>query len=173
MCGIVGYIGEIDSNTEAQLQATFYRHTYRGPDHQAWQRVSPRAALGFQRLAIRGLGDAGNQPLWSADQHDAVICNGEIYNEVALYDLLAIAKPPHATDCAVILPLVRQFGIQRACELLDAEFAFVYHDGVAHKTYAARDPIGIRPLFYGTPLARRATSSTASASSRTATSPGP
>lgn len=151
MCGILSYVGNIDSDTDAQLQKAFYRYTYRGPDHQVWQRIDERTAFGFQRLAIRGLGEAGNQPLWSADRRDALICNGEIYNESALYDLLGIAKIPNASDCAVILPLVRRFGIRRACELLDSEFAFVYYDGEARKVYAARDPIGIRPLFYGTP----------------------
>jgi len=151
MCGIVSYIGNIDREVERRLHATFSRHTYRGPDHQAWQRIDPYTIFGFQRLAIRGLGGAGNQPLWSADRRDAIICNGEIYNEAALYELLGIARPAGVSDCAVILPVIRRFGIHRACQLLDAEFAFVYRDVSAGVTYAARDPIGIRPLFYGTP----------------------
>jgi len=149
MCGIVGYIGDIDDDIHARLQAAFGRHPHRGPDHAAWARLDEQTAFGFQRLTIRGLGDAGNQPLWSDDGRDALICNGEVYNEAALYRRLGVAKPPGASDCAVILPMIRGFGIQRTCELLDAEFAFLYHDGATHRTYAARDPIGIRPLFYG------------------------
>jgi asparagine synthase (glutamine-hydrolysing) len=149
MCGIVAYVGERDDRVSKKLRETLEAYVHRGPDYQEWREINSQVAFGFQRLTIRGLGEIGNQPLWSSDMHDAVICNGEVYNETELYDLLKLEKQPGATDCAVILPLVKRFGIERACQLLDSEFAFVYYEGVAGKVYAARDPIGIRPLFYG------------------------
>ncbi len=149
MCGIVAYVGERDDRVSKRLRETFEAHVHRGPDYQEWREINSQIAFGFQRLTIRGLGEIGNQPLWSSDKRDAVICNGEVYNETELYDLLKLEKQPGATDCAVILPLVKHFGIERACQLLDSEFAFVYYEGVSGKVYAARDPIGIRPLFYG------------------------
>ena len=47
--------------------------------------------------------------------------------------------------------MIAEYGIERTCKQLDAEFAFVYFDKQTDKMMAARDPIGIRPLFYGYP----------------------
>ena len=113
--------------------------------------MGPRSLFGFHRLAIRGLGPEGNQPLWSSDGRDAIVCNGEVYNEATLREAVGPYAYRSRSDCEVILPLVRTHGLRGACERLDAEFAFAYLDGASGKVFAARDPIGIRPLFYGHP----------------------
>ncbi|WP_437742388.1 asparagine synthase B [Sorangium sp. So ce1504] len=147
MCGIFAFFGDIDSAT--CFRGSFERLNHRGPDHSAWEQVGPRAVFGFQRLAIRGLGPDGNQPLWSRDGRDAVICNGEVYNEEAIRADVGDDGGGSGSDCDVILPLVRKYGLRGACERLDAEFAFAYYDGASGRVFAARDPIGIRPLFFG------------------------
>jgi asparagine synthase (glutamine-hydrolysing) len=149
MCGIMAYQG--DPSAAATLQGSFTRIKHRGPDHSTWEQIAPDVLMGFHRLAIRGLGVRGNQPLRSSDGRDAVVCNGEVYNDRALRAALGQDAWHDGSDCEVILPLVRRHGLRGACERLDAEFAFAYFDGASGKVFAARDPIGIRPLFFGHP----------------------
>ena len=54
-----------------------------------------------------------------------------------------------SSDCEVIIPLYEKFGIETLCKFLDAEFAFVLYDAKKQSLMAARDPMGIRPMFYG------------------------
>lgn len=53
------------------------------------------------------------------------------------------------SDCEVLIPLYDKYGIEILCKFLDAEFAMVIYDCRNKKLIAARDPIGIRPMFYG------------------------
>ncbi|WP_438007391.1 asparagine synthase B [Sorangium sp. So ce321] len=151
MCGILAYHGDHVAEAAVELLRPFGRMRHRGPDHSLWETVGPKALFGFHRLAIRGLGPEGNQPLWSSDGRAAVVCNGEVYNDAALRAEIGPYPWRSRSDCEVILPLVRMYGLRGACERLDAEFAFAYFDGPSGKVFAARDPIGIRPLFYGHP----------------------
>lgn len=151
MCGILAYFGDINVSIHDELRTTFTQRNHRGPDHFAWENIDSTVVFGFQRLAIREISEAGNQPIWCGDHKSALICNGEVYNEQQLYEAIGISKPTASSDCAVIIPLITKFGIQRACEILDSEFAFVFYDHESRKVLAARDPIGIRPLFYGIP----------------------
>ena len=52
------------------------------------------------------------------------------------------------SDCEILLPLYREYGVDMF-KMLDAEFALIIYDGEEKKYIAARDPIGIRPLYYG------------------------
>lgn len=104
--------------------------------------------MGFQRLSIMGLTEDGMQPFNLDKNH--LICNGEIYGFRPIKDEL-IRKGYHFTsdsDCEILLPLYKEMGTDMF-EKLDAEFALVIYDGEAKTWIAARDPIGIRPLFYG------------------------
>src|SRR5699024_4430845 len=79
-----------------------------------------------------------------------LVCNGEIYGFRVLKERL-IRKGYHFesdSDCEILLPLYEEFGLQMF-SLLDAEFALILYDGASGSYIAARDPIGIRPLFYG------------------------
>jgi asparagine synthase (glutamine-hydrolysing) len=127
MCGI--FAGEKPPPTNV-LQ-------HRGPDDFSNVLVK-NMNLMFWRLAINGIGDIGTQPF----EHDGkfLIANAEIYNHVEL------GGDPAHSDCEVILPLVKKHGLFRACELMSGDFAFVYTDG--EKLWAARDQVGVRPLFY-------------------------
>lgn len=119
----------------------------RGPDAM---RIEECAGgwLGFQRLAIMGLSEEGMQPF--TYENSKIVCNGEIYGFRPLKDAL-IAKGyafQSDSDCEILLPLFQEYGLEMF-KMLDAEFACVLYDGNRQEMIAARDPIGIRPLFYG------------------------
>ena len=81
---------------------------------------------------------------------DALVCNGEIYGFEKLREKLeAKGYAFHSgSDCEVLLPLYREQGTAMFRQL-DAEFALILYDGERDEFLAARDPIGIRPLYYG------------------------
>ena len=144
MCSIMGV--ESKTISPAQLAACFERTLSRGPDMS--RMVQTRTGyLCFHRLAIMGLAPEGMQPFFLGE--DALICNGELYDFRAVREKLK-AKYSFVSDsdCEILLPLYREYGLAMF-EKLDAEFALVLYDGKTGHLIAARDPIGIRPLFYG------------------------
>jgi asparagine synthase (glutamine-hydrolysing) len=116
----------------------------RGPDQQ--QKFEGKGyKFYFNRLAIMDLHETGMQPF--ENDYAVLVANAEIYNEHALkkhvdYDFKS------TSDCEVLLPLYVKYGVEMFLKL-DAEFAIVIYDKKNEKIVAARDPIGIRPLFYG------------------------
>ena len=88
------------------------------------------------------------QPFSLLNNH--VVCNGEIYGFRAIRKMLE--KKGYSfqsdSDCEVLLPLYKEYGT-RMFNMLDAEFALIIYDGNKDSFVAARDPIGIRPLYYG------------------------
>ncbi len=146
MCGFLVYTGKADAY-EAKLRESFEKISHRGPDRSCeWK--TPSSWWGFHRLAIMDTSSLGDQPFLDETTSSAVVCNGEIYNFEELskdvdHDFIS------GSDCEVLLPLFRKAGIQKMCTQLDGEFAFVLYDGLSKTFLAARDPLGIRPLFYG------------------------
>ncbi len=109
---------------------------------------TPAGYLCFHRLAIMGLTEAGMQPFQL--DGDFVVCNGEIYGFRAIKRQLAEKGYSFhsGSDCEILLPLFREYGLSMFSRL-DAEFAMIIYDSMSDSLVAARDPIGIRPLFYG------------------------
>ena len=144
MCAIMGYCSA-RADREAFLQS-FARIRDRGPDDSRLYDTG-RGLLGFHRLSIMGPGANGMQPFTLG--RDALVCNGEIYGFAALREKLKEKYPFHSeSDCEVLLPLYREMGVEMF-RTLDAEFALILYDGEREEFIAARDPIGIRPLYYG------------------------
>ena len=145
MCSIMGFTKRLPD--ESEVWRYFNRTKSRGPD---MSRAAPAGdgMLCFHRLAIMGLDEAGMQPFHL--EEDLCVCNGE------LYDFRPVKKDleergyrfQSGSDCEIILPLYREYGLDMF-SMLDAEFAMVIYDGKKDRFIAARDPIGIRPLFYG------------------------
>ena len=102
--------------------------------------------LGFHRLSIMGLDERGMQPFVRGSR--AVVCNGEIYGFRKIKKELEAKGYRFAgdSDCELLLPLYEEYGVEMFVRL-DAEFALILFDGEG--LIAARDPIGIRPLYYG------------------------
>ena len=145
MCSIMGYCSA--GADRGLFDKGFTRTISRGPDDS---RVVDTGAglLGFHRLAIMGLHPQGMQPFERDGSY--VVCNGEIYGFEAMRDQLQAKGYSFQSDsdCEILLPLYREYGVNMF-QMLDAEFALVLFDGREGGFIAARDPIGIRPLYYG------------------------
>lgn len=144
MCSIIGYLG--NSILQTSLMAGFEHSKMRGPDMTRWIHDG-HLHLGFHRLAIMDLSENGMQPF--IQDHTMTVCNGEIYNFQDLKEkYLSNYSWYSQSDCEVLGPLYEHLGFAMFKEL-DAEFALIIYDCQKKSLIAARDPIGIRPLFYG------------------------
>ena len=146
MCSIMGYKGT--SVPGEKFKECFDKTISRGPDMQRIQTFGD-VTLGFERLAIMGLTEEGMQPFICGE--NAVVCNGEVYGFRKLKkELEAEYTFKSDSDCEILLPLYEKYGLEMFRKL-DAEYACIIYDADKQDLIAARDPIGIRPLFYGYP----------------------
>lgn len=146
MCGFSLYFNNDDTNN---IEA-FNNLQPRGPECSTVVRVK-KAFLGFHRLCINGLKEVANQPFVQDGVY--LVCNGEIYNHTKL----GVRESKSGSDCEAILHLYLQ---QRAiahdphlaavltAKRLDGEFAFALYDTKYDVIHLARDPTGVRPLYW-------------------------
>lgn len=140
----MGYCGTVSAR--AEFDKGFQATVSRGPDDSRITDTG-RGLLGFHRLAIMGLSKEGMQPFELDGSY--VVCNGEIYGYEKLKEELCEKYTfKSGSDCEILLPMYREYGTDMF-KMLDAEFALIIYDAAADKYIAARDPIGIRPLYYG------------------------
>ena len=149
MCGIFALLNDSGIKYNA-IEIEFMKGKNRGPEFSKLDISYMKMILGFHRLAINGLNNESNQPLVFNDI--ILICNGEIYNYKRLYEYMGV-KPTTDSDCEVIIHLYLKYGIEQTLTMLDGVFAFVLYDNrITHdlnnKVYIARDPFGVRPLYY-------------------------
>ena len=137
MCGIFALLGGKESPEEH-----FKTGSKRGPEFS--KLVNHNGIyLGFHRLAINGLNEESNQPLYYGNS--ILICNGEIFNYKELitkYNLTVYTE----SDCEVIVALYELLGHSFINEL-DGEFSFVLVDKLNNYMLIGRDPYGVRPLY--------------------------
>jgi len=150
MCGIFFYKnGEpISSELEKIIYSNFNRIKHRGPDSSSFIIINDMF-IGFHRLAINGLSEKGNQPFEYKNNDGSksyVICNGEIYNWNELNKRHKLGIEEDSSDCAILYPLYKKFGLEQMVDMLDGVFAFIIIDG--DNICVGRDPIGVRPLFW-------------------------
>lgn len=141
MCGIAGIVGPF--GTPERCLAMTERLRHRGPD-DGGQLAGPGIHLGHRRLSIIDLSGAGRQPMTFGDL--ALVYNGEIYN---YRELRAGLEGPFfsESDSEVLLRLWAREGA--AClSRLRGMFAFAIWDARRRTLFAARDRIGIKPLYY-------------------------
>lgn len=140
MCGIAGAFGKQASQV---VEKMLEKLNHRGPDGQGLINL-PAGTLGHTRLAILDL-NGGQQPMRSDSAW--ITYNGEIYNyrELAQKHLPGLHLQTHS-DTEVIVKLYRKLGPD-CVELLDGMFAFAIIQG--GEFFMARDPLGIKPLYWG------------------------
>jgi asparagine synthase (glutamine-hydrolysing) len=144
MCGISGIWGK---NSIADVSGMMDLMTHRGPDASGMF-ICPdnNGTLGHTRLSIMDP-EGGDQPIYSEDKNRAIIANGEIYNFPKLHPELARQHTFATTsDSEAILHLYEDYG-PSVVKRLDGMFTFAIADG--SDIMLARDPIGIKSLYYG------------------------
>jgi asparagine synthase (glutamine-hydrolysing) len=155
MCGIFGIIGRNAQVSAEILERATRSLTHRGPDdggtvilHDSAQE-SVEIGLGNRRLAILDLSPLGHQPMHDPATGNWIVYNGEIYNfrEVRAKLEKAGAQFGSHSDTEVILRAYAQWG--EAClDEFRGMFAFAIWDARQHRLFAARDAMGIKPLYY-------------------------
>jgi asparagine synthase (glutamine-hydrolysing) len=160
MCGIFAIFSSSLPETELrrELISCSSRLRHRGPDWSGYKVIEADPSrdrplphgIAHERLAIMDP-ESGSQPLVSRDGHIIVAVNGEIYNFKELYhDLKKPYEPLTGSDCEVILPLYDEHGpTPDMVHNLRGMFSFILYDRNTDTYFAARDHIGITPLYIG------------------------
>ena len=143
MCGI---FATINNNQQIiTIKKEFMKGKDRGPEFSILKHYYKDIFIGFHRLAINGLNEKSNQPF--EIDNLVLVCNGEIYNfrELAIANNITLKTD---SDCEIILHLYKRYGIEYTLHLLDGVFAFIIYDKLKANFIVARDPYGVRPLYY-------------------------
>src|SRR5437764_9196800 len=122
----------------------------RGPDGEGeWFSEDGRIGLGHRRLTIIDLSPAGEQPMWNADRSLAIIFNGEIYNYRELRSQLSADGYQFRSHCDTeVLLALYETGGEAMLNVLRGMYAFAIWDRNKEGLFLARDPFGIKPLYY-------------------------
>jgi asparagine synthase (glutamine-hydrolysing) len=155
MCGIFGIIGFNASVPSELLQRATQSLVHRGPDDGGTlilrDSVDPsiEIGLGNRRLAIVDLSPLGHQPMLDPESGNYIVYNGEIYN---FREIRARLQPlgfhfRSGSDTEVILKAYAHWG-EECVNQFRGMFAFAIWDAARHRLFMARDPMGIKPLYY-------------------------
>src|SRR5438105_12260164 len=148
MCGICGIVAPGRPPETETVERMAAELDHRGPDGPG-SFAAEGDALGFRRLAIIDLSDAGDQPFASEDGTLRLVHNGEVYN----YRELRRELEAHghrfrsATDSEVILAAYREWG-EGCVERFNGMWAFCIWDGRRRTLFCSRDRLGIKPFYY-------------------------
>ncbi len=155
MCGIFGIIAHNARIPDGVLERGTLSLAHRGPDDSGTILLRdsvPEPAeigLGNRRLAILDLSPLGHQPMHDAETGNWIVYNGEIYNFRDIRDELEKSGTNFVShsDTEVLLKAYVRWG--EAClAKLRGMFAFALWDARRHRLFIARDPMGIKPLYY-------------------------
>jgi asparagine synthase (glutamine-hydrolysing) len=147
MCGLGAILDPAGASAPDALQRMVDALRHRGPDGDATRRIGP-LGLAHTRLAIIDVA-GGDQPLDSEDGAVTLIANGEIYNHRALRAELGERGHRFATgsDCEVVVHAYEEHGLD-CVRHLNGIFAFVLWDERRRRLVAARDELGVKPLYW-------------------------
>jgi asparagine synthase (glutamine-hydrolysing) len=152
MCGIWAVFGAVENNA-AKYVKYLEALKGRGPEATCIHPIGSKGFMGFTRLAINGLNEAGMQPMMN--NANVWMANGEIYNWKELMTTYALACES-GSDCEVIGPLYEKLfsdadhvEVGELFRLFDGVFACVLVDVARGRIIVARDPYGVRPLYVG------------------------
>ena len=144
MCGILGSIDLPFSTSALDLIQ------HRGPDDWGIQEtdvMSRHVILGHRRLSIVDLSPAGHQPMTTKCGRYQIVFNGEIYNHLEIRSTLRQKNFLGHSDTETILYALAERGIDAVREM-NGIFGFAFLDTVKGKLYLARDPFGVKPVYY-------------------------
>ena len=150
MCGIAGYVGDIDPGQRRKAVARFTAAlARRGPDDEGLEEWR-LATLGHRRLSIFDLSPTGHQPMLSEKDDIGIVFNGAIYNFKQLRAELEARshKFNSETDTEVLLNGYLEWGIDRLAEKIDGMFAFAIWDDRSQQLFLVRDRLGVKPLVF-------------------------
>ena len=146
MCGLLFIHQREPAIDRAAALAALQRQHWRGPDATRLLTLADgRVHLGHNRLAIVDPTPRADQPMASADGRYRIVFNGEIYNHRELRERHALATHTRS-DTEVLLAGYAALGEPFLREL-EGMFAFVIHDAATGRWIAARDALGIKPLY--------------------------
>jgi asparagine synthase (glutamine-hydrolysing) len=155
MCGIGGIISPDPAEIRADVAAMMRAMVHRGPDDEGYEQIEigargpPWLGLGFRRLSIQDLSTAGHQPMTHPRSGDWIVFNGEVYNFHELRRELE-GEGDHfrgGSDTEVLLAALVRWG-EGALARLDGMFAFAWFRADTRRLLLARDPSGIKPLYW-------------------------
>lgn len=154
MCGIAGSLDLRAETSEESLHETARQMAdtllHRGPDDGGtWADAAAGLGLGFRRLAILDLSQAGHQPMISASGRYVLVFNGEIYNHHQLRATLSDSPYRGHADTEVMLAAFTRWGVPEATRRFNGMFAFAVWDRKRRVLTLGRDRIGEKPLYYG------------------------
>ena len=153
MCGIAGIFDTrrpLTPDDHALVERMAQVVAHRGPDDSGtW--FGPRVGFGHRRLSVIDLSPNGHQPMSNEDGTVWITYNGEIYNFADLRARYRLVEKGHvfrsATDSEVLIHLYEELGPAMAKEL-NGIFAYAIFDTRKNELHLARDPFGVKPLFY-------------------------
>ena len=144
MCGFLIQIG---GQTENQgFTSAFNSLSHRGPDFSSHPDDSHSISVGHHRLAICDLSEHANQPFGLQDSDWKLVFNGQIYNHKELKHQFNL-KPKTNSDTEILLLLFLLLG-KNFVKQLNGDFSFVIYNQETGAYFAARDRLGVKPLFY-------------------------
>ena len=155
MCGLAGYLNVLRDQTSQDMLATAGGMAetlhHRGPDDTGtWCDPEHGIALGFKRLSIVDLSEAGHQPMVSSCGRFVIAYNGEIYNHDDLRRELNAKGHTFRghSDTEVLIEGFAEWGIETTLQRCIGMFAFAVWDTLKHELTLARDRLGKKPLYF-------------------------
>ncbi len=149
MCGICGVVNFNNNPVEESgIRKMMVSMKHRGPDDEGIF-TDGSTGLGFVRLSILDLSQAGHQPMHSRDERYVIVYNGEIFNYIELREELEPKGYSFRTrsDTEVLLAAYQEWG-ERCLDRFNGMWAFVIYDRVTKSIFASRDRYGIKPFYY-------------------------
>jgi asparagine synthase (glutamine-hydrolysing) len=155
MCGIVGIVARGAHVPADVLERATASLAHRGPDDSGTMTIRDASGegvevgLGHRRLAIIDLSPLGHQPMQDPQTGNWIVYNGEVYNFRAVREQLERLGDRFVSqsDTEVILRAYAHWG-ERCLEKFRGMFAFAIWDAQRHSLWIARDPMGVKPLYY-------------------------
>jgi len=149
MCGITGILNlnkkPVDKTVLTKMTKTL---SHRGPDDEGIF-VDKNIGLGHRRLSIIDLSSAGHQPMFYDNKNLIIVYNGEVYNYLEIKEELVNKgyKFVTKTDTEVILASYKEWGTD-CLKRFNGMWAFIIYDQKNDLIFAARDRLGVKPLYY-------------------------